>query len=142
MEGILANVNTIWRTDLLMQDPDNTIYLEVDSEFTFPSRVVMTYEGEFREILPHRMAAINAWLRGPRPSMGEEDVLAVYRYEGHFSEGSASYWLPVQTTLKSSMQAELKPGDELVLYMRWIALARAGDAFDYVFLVNAWYGPL
>lgn len=65
MEGIFANVNSIWNTDLLEQDPNNSIYLEIDSELTFPSRVALTYLGEFREIPPHRMAAISAWLRGP-----------------------------------------------------------------------------
>lgn len=73
--------------------------------------------------------------------MTNDEVLAIFRYEGRFSEGSELYWLPVQTPLILSMQNELKPGDELVLYMRWIALAEVDDVFDYVFLVNAWHGP-
>jgi hypothetical protein len=41
-----------------------------------------------------------------------------------------------------SMQEKLKPGDGADLYIRWIALVEVRDVIDYIFLVNAWYGPL
>jgi hypothetical protein len=141
MEGVISSVNASLNIDAINQDPSNLFYLEMDSEYTFPSRVTMTYLGEIREILPYRMAAISTWLRSPRPSMSERDVLAIFRYEGRFTDGSVSYWLPVQTTLIQSMQDELKGGDRVALYLRWIALAKVDNGLDYIFLVNAWYGP-
>jgi len=142
MEEIIAGTRTIVNFDDIKQDPHDSIYLEMDIGHTFPSSVTMMYHGEFHEIPSHRMLAISAWLRSPRPSMSDEDVLTIFQYEGRFSEGPTSYWLPVQTSLILSMQEELRPGDKVNLYIRWIALTKVDQAIDYIFLVNAWFGPL
>jgi hypothetical protein len=72
--------------DAFKQDPHDAIYLETDIGNTFPSIVTMIYHGEFREIPQNHMLAISTWIRSARPSMSDEDVLAIFQYEGRFSE--------------------------------------------------------
>jgi hypothetical protein len=120
------------------RSPSGSIYLEMDAGYTLPSRVTVTYTGEFRQTPFHHMFAIGEWVRPYNPSMTDEDLIAIFKYEGRFIDGLASYWLPIQTNLVQGMQEELKPGDRAVLYLRWIAVTKTQVTMDYIFIVNAW----
>jgi len=142
MVEIIDRANAMLNLEAFRQDPHDSILLEMEAEHTFPSTVTTIYHGEFRKIPKHHMFAISTWLRSPRPSMTEEDVLAIFQYEGRFSEGPTSDWLPIQSELVTSMQEELRPGDKADMFIRWIALTELDDIIDYILIVNAWYGPL
>jgi hypothetical protein len=98
-----------------------------------PSKVKVTYTAKVRKITPTRKAFILDWCKSQRLS---EESGAVFEEELLFKEGDVEYWLPVQKQVIPHFKEELKPGEEVKLYVIWIGGRQESGVPDWVFLVN------
>lgn len=79
----------------------------------FPAKTRVTYTGEKRPAGHYTKSFIKIWVStrnvpAPVSDMFVEEYL--------FKEKGVEYWLPVQSNVAPSLSAELKPGDEVIIY--------------------------
>jgi hypothetical protein len=91
MTELVNHANTVVDLEEFKRSPSASIYPEMDSGYTLPSRVTVTYTGKFRQTPFHHMFALGEWVRPYDPSMTDEALIAIFKYEGRFIEDSASY---------------------------------------------------
>lgn len=94
-----------------------------------PVRSRMAFVGEFRDLPEDSRRLIGAW----GDSMGVTGMLEVFRREVRVRQGDREYWLPVQEALATAMEAELRAGEVIEVFVIYIGRVD-GRA---VFLVNA-----
>jgi hypothetical protein len=58
-----------------------------------------------------------------------------------FQEGGKDYWLPVQAPVADFFAKELKPGDQVRLYLLQSGGARPSGAWQWIYLVEEFRGP-
>lgn len=94
-----------------------------------PVRTRASYEGEFRRLPEDSRRLIAVW----GDSMGVTGMLEVFQREVRVRQGDREYWLPVQEALATAMEAELRAGELIEVFVIYIGRVD-GRA---VFLVNA-----
>lgn len=111
----------------------------INSGDDFPSRLAVTYTGKFRN--SHKLSAmiIMLWLQMSDPTLSMEEALTIT--EGLFIEDGAEYWLPIQTQLISTIKAEAKEGDPIMLYVNLMGCHRSDDQTTYVLPVSEFLVP-
>lgn len=86
------------------------------------------YFAEFRDLPDDSRRLIVAWAE----SMNLPRVPQVFQREMKISEAGIEYWVPVQEVLVPFLKAELRPGEEIELFMIYI-----GQVYGrHVLLVN------
>jgi hypothetical protein len=112
-----------------------TMYAEMSPEYSFPSRVVVTYTGQFRETLPRRQGFIAIW--GSSLGIASlEEMPEIFPQEVLVVEDGVEYWIPVQGVLVPYMEDELEAGDEVILFVIWAGAIMESGEIDRVFLIN------
>jgi len=94
-----------------------------------PVRSRLAFVREFRHLSEDSRRLIGAW----GDSMGVTGTLEVFRREVRVRQGDREYWLPVQEALATAMEAELRAGEVIEVFVIYIGRVD-GRA---VFLVNA-----
>ncbi len=94
-----------------------------------PIRTRVSYAGEFRRLPEDGRRLIGAW----GDSMGVTGMLEVFRREARVRQGGREYWLPIQEALATAMEAELRAGEMIEVFV--ISIGRVDGRA--VFLVNA-----
>jgi hypothetical protein len=94
-----------------------------------PIRSSVVYSGEFRGLLGDSRRLIRAWSE----SMSAAGITDEFKREVKVREEGVDYWLPVQEVLAPIMLRELRPGEEIQLFV--IYVGQVGGR--YLFLVNA-----
>jgi hypothetical protein len=93
-----------------------------------PIRAKARYSGELRDLSDDSRRLIVAWAR----SMNVPGVTQAFQRELKVHEAGAEYWVPVQDVLVRSMRAELRPGEEIELFVIYIGQVDG----RHIFLVN------
>jgi len=93
-----------------------------------PIRSKATYSGEFRDLHVDSSRLIAAWAG----SMNVPGLPQAFRRELKIVEAEREYWVPVQNVLVSSMKTELRPSEEIELFMIYIGQVDG----RHIFLVN------
>ncbi len=93
-----------------------------------PIRSKATYSGEFRDLPDDSRRLIAAWAS----SMNVPGAPQAFRRELKVHEAGTEYWVPAQDVLVRSMTAELRPGEEIELFMIYIGQVDG----RHLFLVN------
>lgn len=94
-----------------------------------PIRSKVRYSGEFRPLPDDRRRLIVAWAE----TMNVPATPQVFRLELKINEAGREYWVPVQEVLVPVMRAELKPQEEIELFLIYIGQFNG----RHVLLVNA-----
>jgi len=119
--------------DVLMTFSDGSAAVLTND--SFPSKVKVTYTGQFRGISQKRKELLKNWLTKTY-GLNREEYLKLFDTEFLFTENLVEYWLPIQNPLIQPLKEELKKGEEVVLYVAWIGARKESDKIDWVFLVN------
>lgn len=100
----------------------------------FPTLARVTYCGNSRPIEKVRRGVLRWWgLTFHR----DTSIVLDFRREYLFKEGNQLLWLPVQDTVASFFTRELKPGQQVSLYVSWAGAYHAGGKdITWAFLVN------
>jgi hypothetical protein len=114
----------------LLQGNQGSMILTGD---TFPSKVRVIYTGQTRSISPAKKQHLDMLVTSFKV---DPKLIARYGTEMLFMEGEDEYWLPVQVSLISFFEKELKKGEELTLYAEWVGAKKIGDTWDWVFIVQ------
>jgi hypothetical protein len=93
-----------------------------------PIRSTAAYAGEFRALPEDSRRLIAAWAE----SFDIPGMPQAFQRELKVVEAGVESWLPVQEVLVRSMTAELRPKEEIELYMIYIGQVEG----RHVFLVN------
>ncbi len=118
--------------DVLITDKkkDVSIILSYNS---FQSRVKATYTGTSRKVSDQRKEVISIWLK----TLGKpKEILDLFENEYLFTEDKVEYWLPVQKTVASYFDEELKKGDTVTVFVAWLGARKEAKSVDYIFLMN------
>lgn len=99
----------------------------------FPTLARVTYCGNSRPILKLRRDLLRRW---GLSFYRDTSVVLDFRREYLFQEGKQLHWLPVQDTVASFFARELKPGQQVSLYVSWAGAYYAGKDITWTFLVN------
>jgi hypothetical protein len=99
----------------------------------FPTLARVTYCGTSRPLDANRRQVLRTWgLSRYRDTL----IVLDFRREYLFQEGKRQLWLPVEDTVASFFAAELKPGQQVSLYVSWIGAHYAGKEITWAFLVS------
>lgn len=112
--------------DLLRDYPAQS-GLVITHDVPIRSRVV--YSGEFRDLPDESRRLIGAWAN----ALDVPVASPAFRRELRIIEARREYWLPVQEMLVPAMQAELRPGEEIEVFVIYIGQVDG----RHVLLVNA-----
>ena len=118
--------------DVLIRDDkkDVSIILSYNS---FQSRVKATYTGTSRKVSDQRKEVISIWLK----TLGKpKEILDLFENEYLFVEDKVEYWLPVQKTVASYFDKELKKGDTVTVFVAWLGARKEAKSLEYIFLMN------
>jgi len=102
----------------------------------FPSRVEMTYTGQFRDISESKLLLISTWMKTFAPQLSDSQIKELFKQEGLFIEDTVEYWLPVQSQLIPYMVEELDEDQKVTLLLVWAGLTKFSGEVEWVFLVN------
>jgi hypothetical protein len=94
-----------------------------------PIRATVIYSGESRAIQDDSRRLITAWAE----AMKQPGVLDLFTQEVKVREGDAEYWLPVQRILVRPMTSELRPQEEIEVFVIYVGQVDR----RHVFLLNA-----
>jgi hypothetical protein len=100
----------------------------------FPTKAVVVYTGRVRPVSPEGAAVISAWVKAVREDSA--NVLSYFEREVLFTEDGVEFWIPVQEPLIATMEAEVGPGNPVVVFATWMGAFRRGAALQSVFAVN------
>jgi hypothetical protein len=117
---------------------ENEIHIEMSPVYQYPSRVLMTYGEEFREIGELRRMILTAQLAIFVPNFTEEQRNEMYQEEVLFLDGEKEYWIPVQSQLVQFIHNELSEGDSIVIYIIYLGATKEEGEVKLLFSVNAW----
>ena len=99
----------------------------------YPTRALVVYKGDSRPLDPNRREILRGWgLAFQRDSTVADNFTREYL----FQEGDQALWLPVQDTVASYFQKELKPGQLVTLYAMFLGAYYAGRDITWAFIVN------
>jgi len=118
--------------------PDNSLITSGDP---FPSKVTVTFVGEFRGISERKSQVIATWASRYMQQLSSEEVAELFNIEALFEENGEEYWLPVQTPLISIMVDELPAISDVTLMLVWAGAVKFDDENEWVLLVNAFEEP-
>lgn len=93
-----------------------------------PIRSKVTYSGEFRNLPADSRRLIADWAE----TMDVPGPPQAFRRELKIVEAGSEYWVPVQEVLVPSMNSELRPKEEIELFMIYIGQVDG----RHIFLVN------
>lgn len=93
-----------------------------------PVRSKVVYSGEFRDLPNDSRRLIALWSE----SMNVPGMPQAFRQELKVAEAGINYWVPAQEVLVPSMKRELRPGEEIELFIIYIGQV----AGRHIFLVN------
>lgn len=93
-----------------------------------PIRSKAAYSAEFRDLPNDSRRLIALWSE----SMNVPGMPQAFRQELKVAEAGIGYWVPVQEVLLPSMKRELRPGEEIDLFVIYIGQV----AGRHIFLVN------
>lgn len=112
-----------------------TIYLENSEEYQYPSRVLVMYTGEFREISTEHQLVLDFWAQ---PFESRKHFVGLFKKEARFLEGNTEYWIPVQDSLIPYMENEIMVEGTTTIYILWIgaSMKSSVENADRVFLLN------
>lgn len=116
---------------------EDVLYLEMNSDYHYPSNVQLIYSGEYREVTDPRKMMITSWVGSFASQLTPREQEEIFATEVLFTEDGAEYWIPVQKSLIEIMKDELKAGDEVTVLIVWMGEISEADEIDYVFLLNA-----
>lgn len=115
------------------------VYLEMGPEYQYPSSIKVIFTGEIRGVAAQKLTWITTWMRAFAPALSAEEVKVIFGREALFTEGSESYWVPVQQVLLDEMEQDMEPGQEVELLLLWIGgAADEAGVVERIFLVNAY----
>ncbi len=121
-----------------LKDPDVLIGAGKKSEIilsyqSFPSQAKVVYTSASRKVSEQKKEVIAEWLK----VMGKpKDYLDMFEMEYLFTEDSVQYWLPVQKQVAAYFEKELRPNEQVNLYVVWIGARKELGQFEHVFIVN------
>ena len=116
--------------------PDASIFL---AQTELESKVPVTYTGESRPIPKDRARFISTWFATLRSS--QKQLADLYEREYLYKDGADEYWIATSTPITKYFAQELKPGDQMDLYLITIGAFRAKDKVDCVLLVEEFQKP-
>jgi hypothetical protein len=93
-----------------------------------PIRSKVVYSGEFRDLPNDSRRLIALWSE----SMNVPGMPQAFQQELKVAEAGINYWVPAQEVLVPSMKRELRPGEEIELFIIYIGQV----AGRHIFLVN------
>jgi hypothetical protein len=114
-----------------------TLTVEPHPYYQYPSRVEMTYTGDFRDIPDLHSQIIVLW--GEANNLDDPEAIgAGFQQQGRFISDGRDYWLNVQSQILPYFPQELSPGDSVTLFLFYAGAIRTptSDEVDWVFLVN------
>jgi len=91
-------------------------------------RARAAYTGRSRNLEAEELTFIRLWLK----SVGMEEAVDMFTTSYLFTVDGVSYWLPVEAQVAEFFPIELKPNDEIDLYVADIGGTRRGD--DWLWL--------
>lgn len=110
--------------------PDDSMFFATNQ---LESKVKVTYTGQSRAILQARKDFISKWVGiFSRPKKFAE----TYEREYLYKEGDDEHWLATQAPVTKYFEKELKPGDEMTVYLISIGAYRSKGDIDCVLLVE------
>lgn len=117
----------------------NRVYLEMGPAYQYPSSIKVIFTGEIREVAEQKLTWITTWMGTFAPTLSAEDVKATFGREALFTEGSESYWVPVQGVLLDEMEQGVDLGQEVELLLLWMgSTSDEAGVIERIFLVNAY----
>lgn len=132
----LANIIEL-TNEFLVTEQYPALYIEVSPDYQYPSKVEVTYTGEFREIDPIKQFLIETWGGTISPEIGEQ-IKGAFQQEVLVIEAGVEYWIPVQEVLVPYLEDELEPGDEMLIFIQWVGanILNAETQPERVFILN------
>jgi hypothetical protein len=95
--------------------------------------VHVTYRGQHRPVDAATAAHLEIFEKTLRAS---NSTAKLYQEEYLFSEGGADYWLPVQAPVAANFDRELKPDDQIDLYIVLTGGLRLSGSWKWVLTVE------
>ncbi len=144
----IANAQTKWdrykpgTLGAIMEMHDSTIRAEWDESKTpgehfsgddFPTITTVTYKGDSRALDPVRLELLRRW---GLTMMRDSSIAQDFHREYLFQEGRRLLWLPVQDVVASYFVKELKPGQQVRLYVMFLGAYYEGKEITWAFIVN------
>lgn len=99
-----------------------------------PSRVRVSNTGNTRQIPASRSDVIRKWAAEYAGSM--EHYTLPYQTEYQVLENGIAYWIAVRTQSLPDFQQNFREGEDVVLDLIRLGGAKAGDRWEWVFLVE------
>lgn len=104
-----------------------------------PSRVRVTYAGRARPLPQIKKDVLRRWAQ--RYAGAPEHYTAPYETELLFREEGVEYWLAVRKGSVAQFEKEIKKDEAADLYLIRLGLARAGDKWETLLLVESFQKP-
>ena len=101
--------------------------------YQFPTLARVTYRGDSRPVDSIRAEVVRRW---GLSFLRDSSMAKAFHREYLFQEGQRSLWLPVQDTVASYFTRELKPGQDVTLYVLWLGAYYAGHDITWAFIVT------
>jgi hypothetical protein len=98
------------------------------ADISFRPRVI--YAGAKRKIKTETLKVIHHWIETFYPN--DNTLLTIYSYEYKFIENGIEYWIPVQNGVNTELENEVKPGDSVDLFIKWLGAYNN----NWVFIAN------
>lgn len=132
----LANI-IVLNHELLATDHYPTLYIEVSTDYQYPSTVEVIYSGEIRELDPVKDFLIQNWTGSLSEDLRSYFQKA-FQHEILVIEADVEYWLPIQEALIPFLEDEVDPGNKMLIYVVWIGahIPDANTQPESVFLIN------
>jgi hypothetical protein len=99
----------------------------------YPTLAALVYTGQSRPISPIPRSLISAW---GRSFMRDSTMADDFHREYLFKEGKTPFWLPVQDKVASFFPKEVRPGQQINLYVMLLAGYDYGGKMTWGFIVN------
>ncbi len=99
----------------------------------FPTLARVNYRGDSRPVDSIRVEVVRRW---GVSFLRDSSIARAFHREYLFQEGKRSLWLPVQDTVASYLARELKPGQDVTLYVLWLGAYYAGKDITWAFIVT------
>ena len=126
--AVIGEHDSTIRADHVPQHPSLVV-----SGHDFPTLARVTYRGKSRPLNSNRLEVLRHW---SLTFMRDTSIVQEFDREYLFQEGKRLLWLPVQDSVASYFARELRPGQQVTLYVIWAGAHYAGRDITWTFLVN------
>jgi hypothetical protein len=99
----------------------------------FPTLARVRYRGDSRPVDSIRLEIVRHW---GVSFLRDSSIARAFHREYLFQEGNQSLWLPVQDSVARYFARELKPGQDVTLYVLWLGAYYAGKDITWAFIVT------